>query len=109
MMCNALGRADGAEKADVHLRISEALCKFVLCEGTPGEDTYNVNECIHPVHDYLADILTDRMDQVIGYPIYRQLHSDDFDHYARLFFNVIVAHMPDIEKLINDTLKKSKY
>jgi len=44
-MCNAKGRADGAEKADVHLAISTALCNFILCEGTPRhEDTDNVNE-----------------------------------------------------------------
>lgn len=106
MMCNAKGREDGAEKADVHLRISTALCNFILCEGTPrDEDTYNVNECVHPVHDYLADILTDRMDEVIGFPWQRSLHAEEFDEYAKKFFNVILDHISEINDLIETTLK----
>ena len=108
MMCNAKGREDGAEKADVHIALSIALCNFILCEGTPrNEDTYNVNECTMKVHDYLADILTDRMDEVIGYPIDRQLYADDFDEYATKFFNVILAHISEINDLINVTLDNS--
>jgi len=108
MMCNAKGRADGAEKADVHLAISTALCNFILCEGTPRhEDTYNVNECVHPVHDYLADILTDRMDEVIGYPWDKQMYADDFGYYAEKFFNVIVNHISEINDLIEKTLAET--
>jgi len=107
-MCNAKGRADGAEKADVHLAISTALCNFILCEGTPRhEDTYNVNECVHPVHDYLADILTDRMDEVIGYPWDKQMYADDFGYYAEKFFNVIVNHISEINDLIEKTLAET--
>jgi len=108
MMCNAKGRADGAEKADVHIRISTALCNFLLCEGTPRhEDTYNVNECTMKVHDYLADILTDRMDIVIGYPIDRQIYGEEFQELADKFFDVILAHISEINDLIKSTLKKS--
>ena len=106
-MCNAKGRTDGAEKADVHLRISEALCNFILCEGTPrNEDTYNVKRSYHAVHDYLADILTDRMDEVIGFPIDRQLYSAKFGKYANKFFNVIIEHISEINDLIKTTLKE---
>lgn len=107
MMCNAKGREDGAEKADVHLAISTALCNFILCEGTPrNEDTYNVNECVHAVHDYLADILTDNMDQVIGYPVFQQMYADDFELYAGKFFDVILNHISEINDLIETTLAK---
>jgi len=107
-MCNAKGRADGAEKADVHVAISTALCNFILCEGTPRhEDTYNVNECTMKVHDYLADILTDRMDEVIGYPIDKQMYGDDFDFYAEKFFGVILDHISEINDLIEKTLEKA--
>jgi hypothetical protein len=106
MMCNSKGRFDGSERADIHIGISTALCNFILCEGTPRhEDTYNVNECTMKVHDYLADILTDRMDEVIGYPIDRSLHSAEFDEYAQKFFNVILDHISEINDLIETTLK----
>jgi len=108
MMCNSRGREDGAEKADVHLRISAALCNFILCEGTPrNEDTYKVNECVHPVHDYLANILTDRMDEVIGFPIDRPLHSEEFDEFANKFFQVILDHISEINDLIKETLEET--
>jgi hypothetical protein len=107
MMCNSKGREDSAEKADVHLAIATALCNFILCEGTPRhEDTYKVNECIRPVHDYLADILTDRMDEVIGYPWQRQMYGDDFKEYANKFFDVILNHISEINDLVQKTLKQ---
>jgi transcription termination factor NusB len=108
MMCNAKGREDGAEKADIHIAISTALCNFILCEGTPrNSDTFNVNECTMKVHDYLAHILTDRMDEVIGYPIDRRLSSEDFDEYSKKFFNVIVNHISEINDLIETILKNT--
>jgi len=108
MMCNAKGRFDGSERADIHIGISRNLCNFILSEGTPRhEDTYNVNECTMKVHDYLADILTDRMDEVIGYPIDKQLYAEDFDEYAAKFFNVIIDHISEIEALIKETLKNT--
>lgn len=108
MMCNSKGRFDGSERADIHIGIARVLCNFILCEGTPrNEDTYNVNECTMKVHDYLADILTDRMDEVIGYPIDRQLYADDFDEYAKKFFNVILNHISEINDLIKVTLKNT--
>jgi hypothetical protein len=108
MMCNAQGRLDGSEKADLHINISRALCNFILCEGVPRhEDTYNVNECTMKVHDYLADILTDKMDEVIGFPIDRRLLPEEFDEFAQAFFNVIIDHISEINDLIETTLKKT--
>jgi transcription termination factor NusB len=106
MMCNAKGRKDGSEKADIHIALSTALCNFILCEGTPrDEDTYNVMECRMKVHDYLADILTDRMDEVIGYPYDKQMYWEDFYYYAQKFFTVIIDHISEINDLIKKTLE----
>jgi hemerythrin-like domain-containing protein len=109
-MCNSKGRTDGGEKADVHLKMAQALCNFILCEGTPRhEDTDNVLTCTHPIHDYLADIITDRMDEVIGYPIDKQMYAEDFGYYADKFFAVILDHIFDIQELIFKTIKDNNH
>lgn len=51
------------------------------------------------VHDYLAEILTDRMDEVIGFPIHEKIY--DYDEYVQRFFDVIVQHIGDIERIIH--------
>jgi len=103
MMCNAKGRADGGEKATVHIEISQCLSMFFLCEGVPRhEETPNVRNATMPVHDYLAHILTDRMDEVIGYPFDKQMYGEDFQYFADEFFKVILDHTAEIKKVVFD-------
>jgi hypothetical protein len=100
MMCNAKDRADAYEKADVHIRISQNLAMFIHCEGTPRhEETENIIKCTMDIHDYLADILTDKMDVVIGFPIDKVMYGDEFEYYAEKFFDVILNHMKEIKQI----------
>jgi hypothetical protein len=92
LMANSIQRLDGAEKADRHIKISKTLCKFVLCDDT---DRMSIE-----VHDFLADILTDKMDEVIGFPIHTPLYGEDYDILADKFFDVIVENFDEIEKIV---------
>ena len=113
MMCNSKGREDGIEKAEEHIAISEKLAMFFLCEGEPREGIpRNVRSATMEIHNYLAEILTDRMDEVIGYPVNKQMYADDFALYSRKFFDVILNHTKEIRdiafktKLKNDLYEK---
>jgi len=107
MMCNSKGREDGGEKASNHIEISQRLAMFFLCEGAPrNEETENVVKATMPVHDYLAHIITDRMDEVIDYPIDRPLNSDEFDFYGNKFFEVILEHAREIKEIVMEKKRK---
>ena len=79
---NSVNRYDGGKRADIHMNISKTLCRYV----------FNLTSNNHPniaiswvaVHDYLSHILTDKMDKVIGFPIYEPLY--DVEIYANKFF-----------------------
>ena len=56
------------------------------------------------VHDYLAEILTDRMDEVIGFPIYDK--RPDYDELVIRFMNVILDNLGNIEIMIKNFVKE---
>lgn len=108
MMCNAFNREDGAEKADNHIKISKILVQFITCKGGElcrNSEPQEVLVAWLAVHDYLAKILTDRMDEVIGYPIGVNMYGDDFRKYADKFFDVIIDHFDEIVEIVNKTLE----
>ena len=100
LMSNTYGREDPIEKAERHMNISRILVGFVLCTKYIELKHF---EIMHEVHDYLAEILTDRMDEVIGFPIYEKIY--DYDNLVLKFFNIIIEHINEIEKLIKENLK----
>ena len=101
LMSNTYGREDGCEKAERHINISSILVGFILCEKYSNRKHI---ELMMEVHDYLAEILTDRMDEVIGFPVYEKIY--DYDEYAQKFFDVIVKHIGDIERIICEKQKE---
>ena len=106
MMCNSKGREDGIQKAEYHLKISNGLAMFFLCEGTyRNNDSYRIKAVGLDIHDYLADILTDRMDEVIGYPVDRPMVGHQFDEYGDKFFSVIIQHMAEISEIVKESKK----
>lgn len=110
MMCNARNRHDGAEKADVHFEISSKLAMFLLCEGTQRDnDSVNIFNTKIPIHDFLATVLTDSMDEVIGYPIDKDLYSEDFAFYGERFFNVVVSYLPVLDVYTKFLTRKCDY
>lgn len=100
LMSCTFGREDGNEKAERHLIISQALVSFILLK--------KYNEIKHfevmlEVHDYLAEILTDRLDEVIDFPIDRRIYN--YDEYVNKFFNVIIDNINEIEKIVKEWSK----
>lgn len=103
LLANTYNRLDGNEKYERHVNISIHLYEFLTCK--------KYNE-IHDfpkmrnIHDYLAEILTDRMDEVIGFPIYER--PNDYDELTERFFNVIVKNLDEIEnQLYNGEFSKN--
>ena len=97
LMSCTYGREDGNEKAEQHLKISSILVSFILLK------KYNERKHFEAqirVHDYLAEILTDRMDEVIGFPLDRRIYN--YDEYVNRFFCVIVDNLDEIKKIIQE-------
>lgn len=103
LMSNTYGREDGVEKAERHMNISAIIFSFITLKKYHEIHDFPKMKVIH---DYLAEILTDRMDEVIGFPIYKEIH--DYDDLVLKFFNVIIDHINDIEKLVKN-YKKEEY
>jgi len=100
LMANSCQRLNGGEKADHHIAISKILVGFITCDEVKQERS----PVWKNVHDFLADILTDRMDEVIGFPIHTPLYGDMFTPLADKFFSVIIKHLAEIEQLVNSAL-----
>lgn len=100
LMANADGRWDGAEKAQRH----GELCDFYLYVFSKGSledlnhyDRFDVlTENRRKLHRATQDGLTDRLDEVIGFPIKGR---PDYDSLAPAFFEV--WHRIAIETLVN--------
>ena len=95
LMSNTFGREDGIEKAERHLNISKILVSFILLKKYNEIKHF---EIMHAVHDFLAEILTDRLDEVIDFPIDRRIYN--YDEYVNDFFNVIIDNINEIEQII---------
>lgn len=88
-------RQDPCERAERHINISNILVSFVNAR------KYNQikdHEASNEVHDYLAEILTDRMDEAIGFPIDRRPY--EYNEYVNKFFCVIMEHIDQIKKTV---------
>ena len=93
------GREDSNEKAERHINISNIILSFINAK------PYNIkeHEASMEIHDYLAEILTDRMDEVIGFPLDRRPY--DYDELVNKFFNVIIDHIDNIERIVKEWRK----
>jgi hypothetical protein len=104
LMANSCQRLDGCEKADHHIAISKILVGFITCDARKEKSS----PVWKNVHDYLADILTDRMDEVIGFPIHTPLYGDMYTPLAEKFFSVIINHLSDIERIVDSALANER-
>jgi len=95
LMANSVQRLDGYEKAKRHSEITKIIISYLYADSSKGEDIHLWKK----VHDYLADILTDRMDEVIDFPIYRKIIGNEYDILSKKFFDVIINNMNNIEKI----------
>ena len=98
--CLVTYRGESAEKGDIHWRISSRIASLIW-----GDKTHYVlkldNEAVYgrcDIHKFLADGLTDRMDEVLGMPIGGNgyFHADD---WGDKMFNWIWDHWDEMKSL----------
>lgn len=101
LMSISFGRKDGSQRADQHIAMSEIIVNFILC-GDFGWRFMLV------VHDTMAHLLTDRLDEKIGFPFDRTLRGNEFDVYAEKFFSSLMEIIPSIaEKVSEELIRKN--
>ena len=103
LLANTYDRLDGNEKYERHKNISVILYEFLTCK--KYHEIHDFPK-MRNIHDYLAEILTDRMDEVIEFPIYEKIY--DYDELTKRFFEVIINNLDEIEnELYNGDFLKS--
>ena len=108
LMANSCQRLDGAERAQRHLAISKTLCEFVLSNHkfkTLDELEMAVLETQMEVHNLMAQLLTDRMDEKIGFPVNTPLCGSDYDELKVKFMQELFNHFDDYEVVVINKLK----
>lgn len=90
-------RQDPCERAERHINISNTLVSFINARKF---NQIKDHETAHEIHDYLAEILTDRMDEVIGFPIDSRPYN--YDELVYKFFNVIIEHINEIQSIVKE-------
>lgn len=98
LLANTHGREDGNEKAQRHMEISGILVGFIRCQEYDEIRHFHI---MKEVHDYLAEILTDNMDKVIGFPVFKRPHN--YNELTQKFFDVIINHLDKIEEIVKET------
>ena len=101
LLANTCGREDGHEKALRHMEISGIIVGFIRCERYHEVWHFQI---MKEVHDYLAEILTDKMDEVIGFPIFER--PNDYNDLTKKFIDVIISHMNELEKIVKMLKRK---
>ena len=89
LMANSEGRLDGAEKAQRHIELCEFYAALAFGWSDPDSVQGSVDgaiELFQKIHYETAEKLTDRMDEVIGFPVtgrpnYGKLGSLFFDAF----------------------------
>ena len=104
LMSVTFGRRDGSERADEHIKISEILAGFLFADGDYGK----VRDSTMKIHDHLARILTDRMDEVINFPIDCPIYGSDYDQYNDAFFKVLIDNIDGIFKVAKAAVKERR-
>jgi len=102
LIVNSINRIDGCERADRHMNISKTICGFIFDVHPKDKHNHMVTGSWLAVHDHLANILTDRMDEVIGFPVFEPLY--DVDTYKERFFNVIASNINQIKQVAIESI-----
>ena len=97
LLANTYKRHDPVEKADKHMEISGIIFSYIFAREYNELKDWPV---MMEIHNYLAEILTNRLDEVIGFPIDKESREIDYHEFGKRFFNVIVENMGDISKHI---------
>jgi hypothetical protein len=109
LIVNSFGRHDGNEKANYHIHISRILCRFIFAEGNDYHESLKVLDSWSAVHDYLAEILTDRLDESIGFPLDKAIYGDAYAIFEERFFNVLIDNIDNIENVARESIKNLNF
>jgi len=112
LMVNTIGRLDGSEKADQHLRLSYIyVANRVGLVNPDGAFRVEVNNthgkmAWRIVHDATQE-LTDYMDEVIGFPLEEGVRPD-YDELAPKFFDEFIRLADEAWDKIEDDIDWEK-
>lgn len=105
ILVNMPGR-EYEERADLHIFISKVLCHYILMDG--GIWTFIGLDDEYPkglweVHDWIAEHITDRMDEAIGFIIGREMTHEEQKQCTKKFFGLLCDSINEIAKVINQS------
>lgn len=104
LLSNDCNRLDGSEKADCHIEISKKIYQFLFLIHFKFDRYDRYWDEIRIIHDYLAEILTDKMDEVIGFPINTSC-IPEIDDFAEKFFQIIIENLDNMRMEIKNQRK----
>ena len=94
LLANTYKRHDPSEKAEKHMKISSVLFSYIFAREYNELKNWQI---MMKIHDCLAEILTNRLDEVIGFPIDKESCEIDYHEFGKRFFNVIIENMDKIK------------
>ena len=101
---------ENVERADLHIFMSKILCHYILMEGglwTIRGLTDEYPKGWTEVHDWIADNITDRMDETIGFVIDRQMSPEEQATCTRNFFDILCKNIDVMAKVIAESDSES--
>lgn len=97
------------ERADLHIFISKVLCHYVLIDGgiwtLMGVDENPKG--LWEVHDWIAQHITDRMDEAIGFIVGREMTHEERKQCTKKFFDLLCDSINEIAKVIDQSDSES--
>lgn len=104
LLANDFNCLDGIEKANRHIDISKKIYQFLFLVHFKYDRYEPYWKQIKVIHDYLAEILTDRMDEVIGFPI-NETCIVQIEELTEKFFQIVVQNLENIKKEVEGSKK----
>jgi hypothetical protein len=102
LLANTYNRHDPVEKAEEHMKIASIIFSYIFAREYNEHKDWQIMMIIH---DCLAEILTNRLDEVIGFPIDKESCEIDYHEFGKRFFNVIIKNIDKIKERIEEEKK----
>lgn len=101
---------NASERADIHMRISKILCHYILADG--GVWTIRNLDDEYPqgwreVHDWIANNITDKMDETIGFVLDRIMTHGEMNKCKHRLFDLLIDNMDELSLLVHNSTRQS--